>query len=82
MKNKLEVKMNYINKNQREVLESLPILNSRASKFLSDFSVLCEKHLIDEHIVLENENIRKQFGIKEDYKTKLKNIETILKGEF
>ena len=62
----------------------MPFLNGtkEQNKFLFDFSILCGKHLICEHIALENENIRNQLAIKEDFKTKLEKIETILKGEF
>jgi|TARA_B100001939_G_scaffold45264_1_gene34932 hypothetical protein len=62
----------------------MPFLNgtNEQNKFLFDFSILCGKHFIDEHIALENENIRKQLAIKEDLSIKLKKIETILLQEF
>ena len=51
-------------------------------KFLFDFSLLCGKHFIDEHIALDNENIKKQIAIKENLKIKLQKIEKILLEEF
>jgi len=62
----------------------MPFLNgtNEQNKFLFDFSILCGKHFIDEHIALENENIRKQLAIKEDFSIKLEKIETILLQEF
>ena len=62
----------------------MPFLNGtkEQNKFLFDFCVLCNKHFIDEHIALENENIRKQFAVKENLKIKLENIEKILLEEF
>jgi len=62
----------------------MPFLNgtNEQNKFLFDFTVLCGKHLICEHIALENENIRKQFSIKEDFTIKLQKIEKILREEF
>ena len=62
----------------------MPILNGSKdiNKFLFDFSVLCGKHFICEHIALENENIRKQLAIKEDFNIKLKKVENILLEEF
>jgi len=53
------------------------------NKFLFDFTVLCQKHFIDEFVALENENIRKQFAVKdENLKIKLQKIEQILLEEF
>ena len=44
------------------------------NKFLFDFCILCQKHFIDEHIALGNENIKKQFVVKENFKIKLQKI--------
>ena len=62
----------------------MPFLNgtNEQNKFLFDFSILCGKHFIDEHIALENENIRKQLAIKEDFSIKLEKVEKILLEEF
>jgi hypothetical protein len=62
----------------------MPILNgnTEVNAFLNNFSIACNNLYIDEHIALENENIRKQLAIKENYKTKLEKIITILKEEF
>ena len=42
----------------------MPFLNgtNEQNKFLFDFSILCGKHFIDEHIALENKNIRNLRG--------------------
>ena len=55
---------------------------TKQNKFLFDFSLLCQKHFIDENIALENENIEKQIAIKENLKIKLQKIEKILLEEF
>ena len=62
----------------------MPILNENTeiNAFLNNFSIVCNNLYIDEHIALENENIKKQLAIKENYKTKLEKIITILKEEF
>ena len=62
----------------------MPFLNGtkEQNKFLFDFCVLCNKHFIDEHIALDNENIRKQIAIKENPEIKLKKIEKILLKDF
>jgi|TARA_R110001632_G_scaffold87162_1_gene189564 hypothetical protein len=62
----------------------MPILNetTEVNAFLNDFSIACNNFYVDEHIALENENIRKQLATKENYKTKLEKITAILKEEF
>ena len=62
----------------------MPFLNgtNEQNKFLFDFCVLCNKHFIDEHIALQNENIKKQFAVKENPEIKLKKIEKILLKDF
>jgi|TARA_R100000353_G_C6472358_1_gene186920 hypothetical protein len=62
----------------------MPFLNGtkEQNKFLFDFCVLCNKHFIDEHIALQNENIKKQFAVKENPEIKLKKIEKILLKDF
>jgi len=62
----------------------MPFLNGtrEQNKFLFDFTVLCQKHFIDEFVALENENIKKQIAIKENLKIKLQKIEKILLEEF
>ena len=62
----------------------MPFLNGtkEQNKFLFDFCVLCNKHFIDEHDALENENIKKQFAVKENLEIKLKKIEKILLKDF
>ena len=62
----------------------MPFLNGtrEQNKFLFDFTVLCQKHFIDEFVALENENIKKQIAIKENSKIKLQKIEKILLEEF
>jgi hypothetical protein len=55
----------------------MPILNgtNEQNKFLFDFSILCGKHFIDEHIALENETIKKQLAAQENLEIKLQKIE-------
>ena len=62
----------------------MPFLNGtrEQNKFLFDFTVLCQKHFIDEFVALDNENIKKQFAVKENLKIKLQKIEKILLEEF
>ena len=62
----------------------MPFLNGtrEQNKFLFDFTVLCQKHFIDEFVALDNENIKKQFAVKENLTIKLKKIEQILLEEF
>ena len=62
----------------------MPFLNGtrEQNKFLFDFTVLCQKHFIDEFVAIENEKIKKQIAIKENSKIKLQKIEKILLEEF
>ena len=62
----------------------MPFLNGtrEQNKFLFDFTVLCQSHFIDEHVALNNENIKKQLAEKENLTIKLKKLEQILLQEF
>ena len=52
------------------------------SKLLFEFSIICQDLYIDEHIALENENVRNQLAIKEPLKDKIKSLRKILEEEF
>jgi len=57
-------------------------MNDYAKQVLYRFSIMCGHLLIDEHIALENLNVRKQLSVEEPLEDKLKNLQNILENEF
>tara|TARA_R100000734_G_C3289377_1_gene81450 strand:- start:8 stop:181 length:174 start_codon:yes stop_codon:yes gene_type:complete len=57
-------------------------MNNKTKKLLFEFSIICQDLYIDEHIALENENVRNQLAIKESLEDKIKSLRKILEKEF
>tara|TARA_Y100001970_G_C13526446_1_gene505521 strand:- start:76 stop:249 length:174 start_codon:yes stop_codon:yes gene_type:complete len=57
-------------------------MNNKTKKLLFEFSIICQDLYIDEHIALENENVRNQLAIKEPLEDKIKSLRKILEEEF
>tara|TARA_R110002012_G_scaffold265881_2_gene449304 strand:+ start:111 stop:284 length:174 start_codon:yes stop_codon:yes gene_type:complete len=57
-------------------------MNDYIKKLLFQFSIICQNLCIDEHIALENKNVRNQLAIKEPLENKIKSLTKILKEEF
>ncbi len=57
-------------------------MNNKTKKLLFEFSIICQDLYIDEHIALENENVRNQLAIKESLEDKIKSLRKILEEEF
>ena len=56
--------------------------NKDMNKFLFDFTVMCSRLCICEHIALENPRVREQLAIKEPLQEKLNHLQNILESEF
>tara|TARA_R100000805_G_C3528693_1_gene48230 strand:+ start:63 stop:236 length:174 start_codon:yes stop_codon:yes gene_type:complete len=57
-------------------------MNNKTKKLLFEFSIICQDLYIDEHVALENENVRNQLAIKESLEDKIKSLRKILEEEF
>ena len=57
-------------------------MNNKTKKLLFEFSIICQDLYIDEHIALENENVRNQLAIKEPLEDNIKSLRKILEEEF
>lgn len=53
-----------------------------ANEVLFRLSILCQDLYIDEHVALENQNVRKQLAVKESLNDKMTALRKIMESEF